>query len=53
MENQKTTTEELKTNTENRDISDIIIDYNAAYNAYTASLMAASKVQQQTLLNYL
>lgn len=53
VENQKTTTEELKTNTENRDISDIIIDYYAAYNAYTASLMSASKVQQQTLLNYL
>ena len=53
VENQRTTTEELKTKTENRDISDIIIDYNAAYNAYTASLMSASKVQQQTLLNYL
>ncbi len=53
VENQRTTTEELKSKTENRDISDIIIDYNAAYNAYTASLMSASKVQQQTLLNYL
>jgi flagellar hook-associated protein 3 FlgL len=53
VENQKTTVEELKTNNDNRDISDIIIDYYAAYNAYTASLTAAAKVGQQTLLNYL
>lgn len=53
MENQQSTVEELKSNNDNRDISDIIIDYYAAYNAYTASLMAASKVGQQTLLNYL
>lgn len=53
VENQKVTVEQLKTNTENREISDIIIDYYAAYNAYTGSLTAASKVQQQTLLNYI
>jgi flagellar hook-associated protein 3 FlgL len=53
VENQKATVEELKTNNDNRDISDIIIDYYAAYNAYTASLTAAAKVGQQTLLNYL
>ncbi len=53
VENQKTTVEKLKTNTENREISDIVIDYYAAYNAYTGSLTAASKIQQQTLLNYL
>lgn len=53
VENQKTTVELLKSNNEDRDISDIIIDYYAAYNAYTASLTAASKVGQQTLLNYL
>ena len=53
MENQQSTVEELKSNNDNRDISDIIIDYYAAYNAYTASLTAASKVGQQTLLNYL
>lgn len=53
VENQKITVEELKTNTENRELSDIIIDYYAAYNAYTGSLTAASKIQQQTLLNYI
>jgi flagellar hook-associated protein 3 FlgL len=53
VENQKSTVEELKTDNDNRDISDIIIDYYAAYNAYTSSLTAAAKVGQQTLLNYL
>jgi flagellar hook-associated protein 3 FlgL len=53
VENQKETVEELKTENDNRDISDIIIDYYAAYNAYTASLTAASKVNSQTLLNYI
>jgi flagellar hook-associated protein 3 FlgL len=53
VENQKETVEELKTENDNRDISDIIIDYYAAYNAYTASLTAAAKVNSQTLLNYL
>ena len=53
VENQKETVEELKSNNDNRDISDIIIDYYAAYNAYTSSLTAASKVGSQTLLNYL
>ena len=53
VENQQTTIEELKSNNEDRDITDIIIDYYAMYNAYTASLTAASKVEQQTLLNYL
>lgn len=53
VENQKMTVEELKSKNEDRDISDIIIDYYASYNAYTASLTAASKVGQQTLLNYL
>lgn len=36
VENQKETVEELKSNNDNRDISDIIIDYYAAYNAYTS-----------------
>ena len=53
VENQQETVEELKTNNDKRDISDIIIDYYAAYNAYTSSLTAASKVGSQTLLNYL
>lgn len=53
VENQQSTVEELKTNNEDRDISDIIIDYYASYNAYQSSLTAASKVGKQTLLDYI
>lgn len=53
VENQQTTMEELKSTNEDRDISDIIIDYYASYNAYTASLTAAGRIGEQTLLNYL
>ena len=53
VENQQTTIQSLKSSNEDRDISDIIIDYYAAYNAYQASLTAAAKVGDQTLLNYL
>ena len=53
VENQQTTFEELKSRNEDREISDIIIDYTASYNAYQASLTAASKINQQTLLNYI
>jgi len=53
LENQQLTVEELKSTNENRDLSDIIIDYTAAYNAYQASLMAASKIEKETLLNYI
>ncbi|MCR5665533.1 MAG: hypothetical protein K6G01_01770 [Eubacterium sp.] len=50
---QQETIEELKSQNEDRDISDIIIDYTAAYNAYTASLTAASKINQQSLLDFI
>lgn len=53
VENQQTTMEDLKSSNEDRDISDIIIDYYASYNAYTASLTAAGKIGSQTLLDYL
>lgn len=53
MSNQQLTVEELKSSNEDRELSDIIIDYTAAYNAYQASLMAASKIEKQTLLNYI
>lgn len=53
VENQKTTVEELKSSNDDREISDIIIDYTASYNAYTSSLTAAAKVGKQTLLDYL
>ena len=53
VENQQTTIEELKSNNEDRDISDIIIDYYAAYNAYTSSLTAAGKLNESNLLKYI
>lgn len=53
MENQQTTIEQLKSKNEDLELSDILIDYTAAYNAYTASLQAASKLGQVSLLNYL
>jgi flagellar hook-associated protein 3 FlgL len=53
VENQTTTTTELKSENEDRDISDVIIDYYAAYYAYQASLTAAGKLNQTTLLDYI
>lgn len=53
VENQQTTIEELKSENEDRDISDIIIDYYASYNAYQSSLTAAAKVGERTLLDYI
>ena len=53
VENQQTTIEELKSNNEDRDISDIIIDYYASYNAYTSSLTAAGKLNETNLLRYI
>ena len=53
VENQSVTIEDLKVANEDRDISDIILDYTAAYNAYQASLTAASKVGDVSLLKYL
>lgn len=53
MSNQQLTIEELKSSNEDKELSDIIIEYTAAYNAYTASLMSAGKINQQTLLDYI
>lgn len=53
VSNQQTAVEKLKSTNEDRELSDIIIDYTAAYTAYQASLLASSKANQQTLLNYL
>lgn len=50
---QQLTTETLKSTNEDRDLSDIIIDYTAAYTAYQASLQASSKLEKQTLLDYI
>ena len=53
MSNQQATYEELKSNNEDMDLSDIIIEYTSAYTAYQASLQASAKANGQTLLNYL
>ena len=53
VSSQQTTIKELKSSNEDRDISDIILDYTAAYNAYQASLQAGAKINQNTLLNYI
>lgn len=53
MSNQQATFEQLKSRNEDKELSDIIIEYTAAYNAYQASLQASAKANGQTLLNYL
>lgn len=53
MSNQQTTMETLSSKNEDRELSDIIIDYTSAYSAYEAALQAASKLGQNTLLKYL
>ena len=47
------TFKKLKSTNEDKELSDIIIDYTAAYNAYQASMQAASKAIKQTLLDYI
>ena len=53
MSNQQLTVKTLKSNNEDRELSDIIIDYTAAYTAYQASLQAAGMLNQTTLLTYI
>ena len=53
MSNQQATYEELKSKNEDKDLSDIIIEYTSAYTAYQASLQASAKANSQTLLNYI
>ncbi|MDE7422467.1 MAG: flagellar hook-associated protein FlgL [Lachnospiraceae bacterium] len=50
---QETSFTEILTNNESVNIEDAIINYNAAENTYNASLSAASKVVQNSLLNFL
>ncbi len=53
MQSQKTTFETLKSENEDIDIAEIIINLSSAKLTYEASLMATSKVAQTSLLNYL
>lgn len=47
------TIEELKSTNEDVDLSSAMLDYSAAYVSYQAALTAASKIGQQSLLNYI
>ncbi|SER83212.1 flagellar hook-associated protein 3 [Lachnobacterium bovis] len=53
VENQKTTVNELKVKNDYRDLSDVILDFYTANNAYQSSLTAAAQVGRQSLLDYL
>jgi len=50
---QQETVEALKSKNDDLDLSEIIINYTAAYTAYSSSLTAAGKLGEQTLLNYI
>lgn len=52
-QNQKTTYETLKSENEDIDITEVAIQLNAAELTYDAALMAAGKVMQTTLLNFI
>lgn len=53
MQSQKTTFETLKSENEDIDIAEVIINLSSAKLTYEASLMATGKVAQISLLNYL
>ena len=53
MQSQKTTFETLKSENEDIDITEVIIDLTSAEMTYEAALMATGKVSQTTLLNYI
>lgn len=53
MKTQKTTFETLKSNNEDIDIADVTIQLKSATTVYEAALLAAGKVMQATLLNYI
>lgn len=53
ISNQKTTFTELKSKNEDEELSDVTIDYTSAYSAYQASLQAAGKISDMSLLDYL
>jgi flagellar hook-associated protein 3 FlgL len=53
VSNQLSTAKELQSQNEDRDLSDIILDYTSAYTAYQASLQAAATLNETSLLNYL
>lgn len=53
MLQQKTNFKELLTTNEDRELSDVILDYTASTTAYQASLQATGSISKLSLLNYL
>ncbi|MCR5000003.1 MAG: flagellar hook-associated protein 3 [Lachnospiraceae bacterium] len=53
MNDQQQTVQSLQSTNDDLELSEIIIQYTASYNAYQASLTAAGKLSGQTLLNYI
>lgn len=52
MANQQTTMEELKSTNEDRDLSEIIIDYTSAYTAYQGILTGCGEDQSDNITDY-
>lgn len=50
---QKTNFTELKSKNEDIDLEEVVVNYSSAQTVYNASLMAASKVVKQSLLDFL
>ena len=53
MEEQSSNFEELQSKNEDKDLEQIMIEYQSAYTAYQASLSATSKLAQNTLLDFI
>ena len=53
MKSQKTTFETLKSENEDIDVTETVIDLKSAEMTYEAALMATGKVMQTTLLNFI
>ncbi len=53
MDEQQESVTDLKNKNDNMDLSTIMMNYTAYYTAYQASLVAAGKLGQQSLLNYI
>lgn len=53
MDEQQESVTELKSKNDNMDLSTIMMNYTAYYTAYNASLIAAGKLGETSLLNYI
>ena len=53
MNSQQETVMELQSKNDDLDLSEIILKYTASYTAYQASLTAAGRIGDLSLLNYI